>query len=92
MPQCQFPVFCYFWVLEKLHRKKFLELDETSFRSLIFPGSFPKTEREPEWSHEGPTHQAGAAQALAAPPRCEGALAAPRRRPFAYKKPWDGKP
>jgi hypothetical protein len=51
-------------------------LDETSSRSLIFLGSFQRTEEEYEWGHEGPSRQAGMAQALATPPRCESALAA----------------
>jgi hypothetical protein len=31
-------------------------LDETKARSLIFPGSFPKTEREPEGGQRPPSH------------------------------------
>jgi hypothetical protein len=37
MPQCQFPIFCGFCVLEKLHRKYFSELDETKAKVPIFP-------------------------------------------------------
>jgi hypothetical protein len=53
------------------------ELDETSSRSLIFPGRVLKTEREPEGGQRLPTQQGGAAQPLAAPTHCEGTLAAP---------------
>jgi hypothetical protein len=66
-------VLCF----RKATQEIFSELDETSSKSLIFPGSFQRTEEEAEWGHEGPTHQGGAAQALAAPPTCEETLAAP---------------
>jgi hypothetical protein len=86
------PCFLLFLCLRKATQEIFSELDETKARSLIFPGSFPKTERQPERGQSLPSHQGGAAQALAVPPRCEEALAAPWRCPFAYKKPRDGKP
>jgi hypothetical protein len=66
-----------FLCFRKATQKIFSELDETSSRSLIFPGSFQRIEEEVEWGHEGPTHQGGTAQALAAPPMCEEPLAAP---------------
>jgi hypothetical protein len=47
MPQCQFPIFCCFCVLEN-YTGNILGIDETKARSLIFLGSFPETEREPE--------------------------------------------
>jgi hypothetical protein len=37
MPQCQFPVFCYFYVSEKLSQVIFSELDETKAKVPIFP-------------------------------------------------------
>jgi hypothetical protein len=86
------PCFLLFLCFRKATQEIFSELDETSFRSLIFPGSFQRAEEEAEWGHEGPTHQGSAAQPLAAPPRCEEPLAAPWRCPFAYIKPRDGKP
>jgi hypothetical protein len=57
MPQCQFPVFCYFCVSEKL-QEIFSELDETKPEPLIFPGRETKTEREPEGG-QGPTTPGG---------------------------------
>jgi hypothetical protein len=42
------PYFLLFLCFRKATQEIFSELDETSSRSLIFPGSFPKTEREPE--------------------------------------------
>jgi hypothetical protein len=41
----------------KATQEIFPELDETSSRSLILPGSFQRTEEEAEWGHEGPTHK-----------------------------------
>jgi hypothetical protein len=37
MPQCQFPVFCYFCVLEKLHRKYSWNWTKQSPKFLFFP-------------------------------------------------------
>jgi hypothetical protein len=67
MPQCQFPVFCCFCVLEKVTKEIFSELDETKASRPEFHRSFQRTEEEEEWGHDGPTHQGGVAQALAAP-------------------------
>jgi hypothetical protein len=54
----------------------FSELDETKARSLIFPGSIQTSEERKERGHKPPSHRAGVAQALAAPPLFEEALAA----------------
>jgi hypothetical protein len=86
------PCFLLFLCFRKATQEIFSELDETSFRSLIFPGRGPKTEREPERGQRLPTPWGGAAQALAAPTYGEAPLVASWRRPFAYKKPPDGKP
>jgi hypothetical protein len=37
MPQCQFPVFCYFCVLEKLHRKYSQNWTKQNLKFLFFP-------------------------------------------------------
>jgi hypothetical protein len=42
------PYFLLFLCFRKATQEIFSELDETSFRSLIFPGRVPKTERELE--------------------------------------------
>jgi hypothetical protein len=39
MPQCQFPVFCYFCVSEKLHRKYFRNWTKQVLELLFFPCS-----------------------------------------------------
>jgi hypothetical protein len=64
-------------VFQKSYTGNILRIGRKKARSLIFLGSFQRIEEEAEWGHEGPTHQAGVAQALATPPRCEEALAAP---------------
>jgi hypothetical protein len=71
------PCFLLFLCFRKATQEIFSELDETKARSLIFPESFQKTEREPEGGQRPPSHIGGAAQALAAPPWCEEPLAAP---------------
>jgi hypothetical protein len=48
------PCFLLFLCFRKVTQEIFSELDETSSRSLIFPGSFPKTEREPEGGQRPP--------------------------------------
>jgi hypothetical protein len=71
------PCFLLFLCFRKATQEIFSELDETSSRSLIFPESFLKTEREPKGGQRPPSQVGGAAQALAAPPWCEEPLAAP---------------
>jgi hypothetical protein len=88
------PVSCFllFLCFRKATQEIFSELDETSSRSLIFFGRVSKTKQEPEGGQGLPTQQGGAAQALAVPTYCEATLVASWWRPFAYKKPPDGKP
>jgi hypothetical protein len=71
------PYFLLFLCFRKATQEIFSELDETKASRPEFHRSFQRTEEEAEWGHEDPTHQGGAALALAAPPMCEGALAAP---------------
>jgi hypothetical protein len=68
------PCFLLFLCFRKVTQEIFSKLDETKARSLIFPESFPKTEREPEGGQRPPSHIGGAVQALAAPPWCEEPL------------------
>jgi hypothetical protein len=74
MPQCQFPVFCYFLCFIKVTQEIFSELDETKAKHLENYRSFQKTEEEMETSHGLATQQGGAAQPLAVPPTCVTAL------------------
>jgi hypothetical protein len=37
MPQCKFPVFCYFWVSKKLHKKYSRNWTKRSPKFLFFP-------------------------------------------------------
>jgi hypothetical protein len=71
------PCFLLFLCFKKATQEIFSKLDETSSRSLIFPGRVPKTEREPEGGQGPASHQGGAAQPLATPPMCGKPLAAP---------------
>jgi hypothetical protein len=70
-------LFSTVFVFQKVTQEIFSELDETKASRPEFHRSFQRTEEEAEWGHEGPTHQGGATQALAMPPMCEDALAAP---------------
>jgi hypothetical protein len=81
------PYFLLFLCFRSDTQEIFSELDETSSWSLIFPGSFQRSEEELEGGHEGPTHQGGAARGLAAPPMCESPSGHLWRCLFAYKDP-----
>jgi hypothetical protein len=82
-----FVVLCF----RKATQEIFSELDETKASRPEFYRSFQRTEEELEWSHEGPSHQGGAARGWAAPPMCETASVHFWRCPFAYKDPPTGK-
>jgi hypothetical protein len=65
------PYFLLFLCFRKVTQEIFSELDETKAKHLDISWSFQRTKEELEWGHEGPSHQAGMAQALAVPPMCE---------------------
>jgi hypothetical protein len=84
--------FLLFLCFRNATQEIFSELDETSSRSLIFPESFPKTKREPAEVQRPPSHVGGRGLAPGRAHLVWGAPGCPWRRPFAYKKPRDGKP
>jgi hypothetical protein len=86
------PYFLLFLCFRKATQEIFSELDETSSKSLIFPGRVSKAEREPEGGQRLATQWGGTAQALAVPTYCEEPLVASWWCPFSYKKPQDRKP
>jgi hypothetical protein len=59
MPQCQFPVFCYF-VFQKTTQEIISELDETKPEPPIFLGHKTRTEGEPEGGQGAASPKAGA--------------------------------
>jgi hypothetical protein len=65
MPQCQFPIFCYFYVLEKLHRKYSQNWTEQKLKFLFFltrdgvqsrDGGGPEGSRTIGWRGPPPGH------------------------------------
>jgi hypothetical protein len=74
MPQCQFPVFCYFCVLEKLHRK--YSRNWTKQKPNI--RKFTKASREPKRRQRGAIGQ----------PHHRVARPAPGPRPLVVRPPW----
>jgi hypothetical protein len=66
-------LFSAVFVFQKSYTGNILGIGQNKFLKSFFPRSFQRSEEELEGGHEGPTHQGGAAQALAAPPMCEGA-------------------
>jgi hypothetical protein len=74
MPQCQFPIFCYFCVSEKLHRK--YSRNWTKQKPVI--QKFTEASREPKRRRSGAT---GRPHSRAAQPR-------PWPRPLCVRPPW----
>jgi hypothetical protein len=60
-----------FLCFRKVTQEIFSELDETKASRSDISRSFQRIEEETKWGHEGPSHQGGVVQPLAAPPMCE---------------------
>jgi hypothetical protein len=90
MPQCQFPVFSCFCVLEKLHRKYSQNWTKQK-PTLLF---FPEASRSPKMRRRGARGQAHPRAAWPSPwPRHQGVRppGPPRDAPFRLCIPLDGK-
>jgi hypothetical protein len=74
MPQCQFPVFCYFCILEKLHRKYSQNWTKQVLKLLFFPDEG----RGPNGSRRGARGW----------PHNKGARPSPWPRPPIVRPPW----
>jgi hypothetical protein len=74
MPQCQFPVFCYFCVSEKLHRKYFRNWTKQKPSLLLFN----KASRSPKRRRRGATGR----------PHSRAARPSPLPRPLCVRPPW----
>jgi hypothetical protein len=58
MPQCQFPVFCYFCVLEKLHKKYFQNWTKQKPNLLLFNEASGRSKRRRRGATGQPHHRA----------------------------------
>jgi hypothetical protein len=74
MPQCQFPVFCYFYFLEKLHRKYSWNWTKQKLNLLIFI----KASKSPRRRWRGATGR----------PHHRAARPAPGPHPLVVRPPW----
>jgi hypothetical protein len=74
MPQCQFPIFCYFCVSEKLHGK--YSRNWTNQKPNLL--TFNEASRRPKRRQRGATGQ----------PRHRAARPAPGPRPLVVRPPW----
>jgi hypothetical protein len=92
MPHCQFPVFCYFCVSEKLHGKYSRNWMKQKPNLLIFTEASRRTKRRRRGSRGQPHHQGARPMSLAVLPYGEGALVHFWWCPFAYKDPQREKP
>jgi hypothetical protein len=91
MPQCQFPVFCYF-VFKKSYTGNILGIGQTEDRNSYFSRTKDEDRKRAGGGPEGRLTKRGRAPLLAVPRGGEATLVALRRRPSAYKKPSKGKP
>jgi hypothetical protein len=92
MPQCQFPVFCYFCVSEKLHRKYSRNWMKQKPNFLIFTEASRSPKRRRRGATGRPYHRAARPAPWPAPPMGEATLTHLWRCPFAYKDPQWEKP
>jgi hypothetical protein len=74
MPQCQFPIFCYFCVSEKLHRKYSRNWTKQKSNLLLFNEAFRRPKRRQRGATGRPHHRA--------------ARPAPGPRPLWVRPPW----
>jgi hypothetical protein len=74
MPQCQFPIFCYFFVSEKLHRKYSRNWMKQKPNILLFN----EASRSPKRRRRGATGR----------PHLQGAQPAPGPRRPVVRAPW----
>jgi hypothetical protein len=74
MPQCQFPVFCYFCVSEKLHKKYSRNWTKQKPNLLLFN----KVSRRPKRRWRGATGR----------PHSRAARPSPWPRPLCVRPPW----
>jgi hypothetical protein len=91
MPQCQFPVFCYFCVSEKLHRKYSRNWTKQKPNIRKFTEAFREPKRRRRRATGRPHHQ-GVRPAPGPRPPVVRAPWSTSRRPFAYKDPRREKP
>jgi hypothetical protein len=74
MPQCQFPIFCYFYVWEKLHRK--YSRNWTKQKPNVL--KFTEASRSPKRRRRGATGR----------PHNRAAQPSPWPRPLCVRPPW----
>jgi hypothetical protein len=91
MPQCQFPVFCCFCILEKLHRKYSRNWTKQK-PNLLFYRSFAKTEDETEGASGQPHHLGARPSPWPCPPVVRPSGPPPDAAPSPIKSPRREKP
>jgi hypothetical protein len=90
MPQCQFPVFCYFWVSEKLHRK----YSRNWMKQKLNIQKFTEASREPKRRRKGarrrPHHQGARPRAWPRRPMVRATWSTSYAAPSPIKTPrWE---
>jgi hypothetical protein len=92
MPQCQFPVFCYFCVLEKLHRKYFRNWTKQKPDVQKFTGASREPKRRQRGATGGPHHQGAQPRAGPRPPVVSPTTSTSDAAPSPIKTPRREKP
>jgi hypothetical protein len=90
MPQCQFPIFCYFCVSEKLHRKYSRNWTKPKLDVQIFHGASRRSKRSRRRATGGPHHQGARPGAGPRPPMVSPTRATSDAAPSPIKTPrWE---
>jgi hypothetical protein len=92
MPQCQFPVFCYSYVSEKLHRKSSRNWMKPKSDVQIFHGASRTPKRRRRGATGGPHHQGARPRAGPHPPMVSPTRATSDAAPSPIKSPRREKP
>jgi hypothetical protein len=90
MPQCQFPIFCYFCVSEKLHRKYTRNWMKQNPDVQKFTGASREPKRRRRGATGGPHHQGARLRAGPRPPVVSPTRSTSDAAPSPIKTP-DGK-
>jgi hypothetical protein len=92
MPQCQFPIFCCFYVLEKLHRKYSRNWTKQKPNLLIFIEASRSPKRRWRGAMGRPHHRAARPAPGARPLWVRPPWPTPDAAPSPIKTPWREKP
>jgi hypothetical protein len=92
MPQCQFPIFCYFCVSEKLHRKYSWNWTKQKLNIQKFTKASREPKRRPNRARRRPHHQEARPRACPRSPMVSPTWSTSEAAPLPIKTPQREKP